>query len=65
MQALPATGAMISLRTTEEQVRPHLQGREHEVSIAAVNGPASTVISGDDNAVTEIAATLAEQGIKT
>nr|WP_312871073.1 type I polyketide synthase [Streptomyces lonarensis] len=65
MQALPATGAMISLRTTEEQVRPLLEGREHQVSIAAVNGPASTVISGDDNAVTEIAATLAEQGIKT
>uniref|UniRef100_UPI0030C68525 type I polyketide synthase n=1 Tax=Streptomyces lonarensis TaxID=700599 RepID=UPI0030C68525 len=65
MQALPATGAMISLRTTEEQVRPLLEGREHHVSIAAVNGPASTVISGDDNAVTEIAATLAEQGVKT
>ncbi|WP_338320463.1 type I polyketide synthase, partial [Streptomyces lonarensis] len=65
MQALPATGTMISLRTTEEQVRPLLKGREHQVSIAAINGPASTVISGDDNAVTEIAATLAEQGIKT
>ncbi|WP_338320464.1 SDR family NAD(P)-dependent oxidoreductase, partial [Streptomyces lonarensis] len=65
MQALPATGAMISLRTTEDHVLPHLQGREEQVAIAALNGPTSTVISGDEQTTTHIAEALAEQGIKT
>ncbi|MFI0858445.1 SDR family NAD(P)-dependent oxidoreductase [Streptomyces sp. NPDC021098] len=65
MQALPATGAMVSLRATEDDVRPLLEGREHEVAIAAVNGPTSLVISGDEQATTEIASTLAERGVKT
>ncbi|MFD3486315.1 SDR family NAD(P)-dependent oxidoreductase [Streptomyces sp. NPDC058665] len=65
MQALPANGAMISLRTTEEQVLPLLEGHEHHVTIAAVNGPNSIVISGDEEAATQIAATLAETGVKT
>ncbi|MEU1802447.1 type I polyketide synthase [Streptomyces sp. NPDC019937] len=65
MQALPSSGAMISLRATEDDVRPLLEGREHEVTIAAVNGPTSLVISGDEQTTTGIAAALTERGIKT
>ncbi|SBT43754.1 type I polyketide synthase [Micromonospora auratinigra] len=65
MQQLPPAGAMISVRATEEQVRPLLAGREAEVGLAAVNGPASVVVSGDEDAVLEVVAALAAEGHKT
>ncbi|NYT94978.1 type I polyketide synthase, partial [Salinispora sp. H7-4] len=65
MQQLPAEGAMISVQATEEQVRPLLAGREAQVSLAAVNGPTSVVVSGTEVAVLEVAAALAAAGHKT
>ncbi|MFE3650160.1 type I polyketide synthase, partial [Streptomyces sp. NPDC059152] len=65
MQALPAGGAMISLQAGEDEVAPLLAGREHEVSLAAVNGPHSVVVAGDLAAAEEIAAHFAAQGRKT
>ncbi|MFF3445125.1 SDR family NAD(P)-dependent oxidoreductase, partial [Streptosporangium sp. NPDC002721] len=65
MQALPVGGAMVSVRAAEEEVAGLLAGREKEVSVAAVNGPSSVVISGVEEAVLEIAASLEERGIKT
>nr|ADH04658.1 TugB [Chondromyces crocatus] len=55
MQGLPAGGAMVSLQATEEEVRAQLVGRNERVDIAALNGPLSTVISGDDDGVLTIA----------
>jgi acyl transferase domain-containing protein len=52
MQALPEGGAMVSLRATEDDVRPLLTER---VGIAAVNGPSSVVIAGDEDEVLAIA----------
>ncbi|MFE0603975.1 type I polyketide synthase [Streptomyces sp. NPDC058871] len=65
MQALPAGGAMFAVAAGEEEVLPLLAGREKEAGVAAVNGPASTVISGDEAAVAEIAGALAALGRKT
>ncbi|VVJ20804.1 Modular polyketide synthase [Amycolatopsis camponoti] len=56
MQSVPEAGAMAALRATEEQVRPLLGER---VALAAVNGPEAVVVSGDVDAVEEIAARFA------
>ncbi len=53
MQALPSGGAMVSLRASEAEVLPLLTDR---VGIAAVNGPSSVVIAGDETEVDAIAA---------
>ncbi|MEV0757851.1 type I polyketide synthase [Streptosporangium sp. NPDC050280] len=65
MQALPAGGAMVAVQTSEEAVAELLAGREKEVSVAAVNGPASVVISGAEQPVLDIAAALEERGVRT
>ncbi|MEU0691634.1 type I polyketide synthase, partial [Streptomyces uncialis] len=65
MQSLPPGGAMYALAAGEEEVLPLLAGRENDVGLAAVNGPASTVISGDGEAAAGIAAALAARGRKT
>ena len=51
MQALPKTGAMAAVFTDERRVEASLAGSEDEVSIAAVNAPFNTVISGDRQAL--------------
>ncbi|MEV6446246.1 type I polyketide synthase [Amycolatopsis sp. NPDC051716] len=53
MQALPPGGAMVAIQASEAEIAPLLTGG---VSIAAVNGPASVVVSGDEDAVEAIAA---------
>ncbi|GGU31720.1 type I polyketide synthase [Lentzea flava] len=52
MQALPQTGAMVAVQATEEEVSRHLTSK---VSIAAINGPRSVVIAGDEAEVEAIA----------
>ncbi|WP_455754613.1 SDR family NAD(P)-dependent oxidoreductase [Streptomyces roseolus] len=62
MDALPSGGAMVAVQATEAEVLPLLEGR---VAVAAVNGPTSVVISGDEDAVLAVAEKLREQGRKT
>ncbi|MCC5481301.1 acyltransferase domain-containing protein, partial [Streptomyces barringtoniae] len=62
MQELPAGGAMVAVQATEDEATPFLTD---VVSIAAVNGPASVVVAGDEDVVLEIAARFGEQGRKT
>ena len=54
MQALPQGGAMYSLRASKDDVLPLLVGREARVAVAALNGPLSTVVAGDEDAVIEV-----------
>ncbi|WP_106194602.1 type I polyketide synthase [Umezawaea tangerina] len=61
MQALPAGGAMIALQANEDEVTPHLTDR---VSIAAVNGPTSVVIAGDEDAALAVADHFADRKSK-
>ncbi|MEU5545460.1 type I polyketide synthase, partial [Streptomyces sioyaensis] len=64
MQALPTGGAMVALQATEAEVLPLLEGHEQRVSIAAVNGPKSVVIAGEDSTVAEIAGHFESEGRK-
>ncbi|MES9542838.1 SDR family NAD(P)-dependent oxidoreductase [Actinomadura sp. NPDC000600] len=53
MQALPSGGAMAAFEAAEEEIVPLLRDG---VVIAAVNGPAATVVSGDEDAVDRLVA---------
>ncbi|HWO68889.1 MAG TPA: type I polyketide synthase, partial [Umezawaea sp.] len=62
MEALPSGGAMVAIEATEDEVLPHLTDG---VSIAAVNGPRSVVISGVESAAVAVAQVFSDQGRKT
>ncbi|QSB16036.1 SDR family NAD(P)-dependent oxidoreductase [Natronosporangium hydrolyticum] len=64
MQAARSGGAMVALAASEEEVREQLCGRAG-VSLAAINGPRSVVISGDEATVSEVADYFSEQGRAT
>ncbi|KAA1247240.1 SDR family NAD(P)-dependent oxidoreductase, partial [Mycobacterium simiae] len=53
MGGLPAGGAMVAVAAAEELVRPTLESYGGRLSVAAVNSPASTVVSGDADALEE------------
>ncbi|MFJ2774488.1 SDR family NAD(P)-dependent oxidoreductase, partial [Streptomyces sp. NPDC087300] len=65
MGALPEGGAMLSLRADEDTVRGLVAEHGGTVDVAAVNGPESTVIAGDADAVAAIDAAWRERGGKT
>ncbi|MCW2860861.1 MAG: beta-ketoacyl synthase, partial [Actinoallomurus sp.] len=65
MQSLAPGGAMVAVQAGEEELLASLRGREDEVTVAAVNGPAATVISGEQDAVLALAAEWAARGRRT
>uniref|UniRef100_UPI00131B82E7 type I polyketide synthase n=1 Tax=Streptomyces sp. NRRL F-5650 TaxID=1463868 RepID=UPI00131B82E7 len=62
MQARPATGAMVAVQATEDELAPFL---DESVTAAALNGPAATVLAGDEDAVLAVAAHWAGRGRRT
>ncbi|WP_405854124.1 SDR family NAD(P)-dependent oxidoreductase [Streptomyces sp. NBC_01515] len=62
MEALPSGGAMVAVAASEAEVAGLLG---EGVGLAAVNGPASVVLSGVEDAVLAVAGKLGEQGRKT
>ncbi|MEM7125066.1 MAG: SDR family NAD(P)-dependent oxidoreductase [Chloroflexota bacterium] len=58
MGALPQNGAMVSLKLDEATVQELIEPYQNEISIAAVNGPESIVLSGSTSAVEEVVAQI-------
>jgi len=64
MQALPHNGAMAAVFADEMVVTEAIVSSGNEVSVAAVNGPQLTVISGLRDSVEKVTRTLASQGTR-
>jgi len=67
MQTLPQSGEMVSVSANEARINAVIQQSKNtkKVSIAALNGPESLVISGESPAIKTIVAILEADGIKT
>lgn len=65
MQALPTGGDMVAVLAPESQVGSAIEALGEKVSIAAINGPLSIVISGANDAIRNICNRLESDGIKT
>ncbi|WP_157125015.1 SDR family NAD(P)-dependent oxidoreductase, partial [Nocardia pseudovaccinii] len=64
MQALPSGGGMVAVGASEADVLPLLADVDG-VSIAAVNGPSSVVLSGVEDAVAALLEACTERGWRT
>ena len=65
LMALAGRGGMLSVAEPAAHVQERLARWAGLLSVAAVNGPAATVVSGDPAALEELAALYTEQGVRT
>lgn len=63
LTALQGQGSMLATELSPEQAKEVLKGYEDKISIAVINGPTSTVLSGDPVKMEEIMATLDGQDL--
>ncbi|QIS22139.1 SDR family NAD(P)-dependent oxidoreductase [Nocardia terpenica] len=60
---LSGIGGMVSLSTAPDRVEPLLAPWSDRVDVAAVNGPASVVVSGDTGALDELLVSCEREGV--
>ncbi|MFF7459266.1 type I polyketide synthase [Kitasatospora sp. NPDC008115] len=65
MEALPEGGGMLSVEAAEAEVVARLAAFAGRAEVAAVNGPGATVVSGDLDALAELAAVWGGEGVRT
>ncbi|TSC24496.1 SDR family NAD(P)-dependent oxidoreductase [Corallococcus sp. Z5C101001] len=65
MGELPRDGEMLSVQASLEELAPRLARHAHAVSIAAVNGPRSVVVSGPREVVRALAEQWEAEGVRT
>ncbi|MDX6528654.1 MAG: hypothetical protein QOH41_944 [Blastocatellia bacterium] len=65
MQALPGKGSMAAVFAIEEITRRAIEPNSARISIAAINGPRHTVISGEQEALDAVVETLTKAGVAT
>ena len=64
MQQLPSGGGMVAVMVSEEQANQLIAPYAEKVTIAAINGPQSVVISGEGKAIEMLINSLEAEGIK-
>ncbi|MDH6543445.1 type I polyketide synthase [Streptomyces sp. SPB4] len=62
--ALAGKGGMVSVADTADAVRERISTWGERLSLASVNGPRSTVVSGDPRALDELEAACAADGVR-
>ncbi|MDJ1179178.1 condensation domain-containing protein [Roseofilum sp. BLCC_M91] len=65
MQKLPSGGKMVSIMASESQVTEAIKEYSSQVTIAAVNGPESIVISGESAAIDRICSLFESKEVTT
>lgn len=65
MQALSQAGQMVAVQAPEDRAAAAIAGYASDVSLAAINGPKSVVISGAAGAISNVVASLDAEGIPT
>jgi acyl transferase domain-containing protein/NADPH:quinone reductase-like Zn-dependent oxidoreductase/acyl carrier protein len=65
LMALAGQGGMLSVAEPIATVRDRLASWADRLSVAAVNGPAATVVSGEVAALHELAAACTDDGVRT
>ncbi|MEV6279150.1 SDR family NAD(P)-dependent oxidoreductase [Nocardia sp. NPDC051832] len=65
MGGLAEGGAMLAVAVAEEEVVAVVAGYGDRLSVAAVNGPAAVVLSGDEDAVGEVEQLFEQRGVRT
>jgi pimaricinolide synthase PimS1 len=65
MAEMPVGGAMVAVQASEQEIAESLVDLGDRVSLAAVNGPSSVVVSGDEDSVLELGARWRDHGRKT
>jgi len=63
IRTVSGRGRMALVELPADAIRDELRGLDDRLSLAAVNAPTSTVISGDPHAIEEVTARLRERGI--
>ncbi|MER5587697.1 acyltransferase domain-containing protein, partial [Streptomyces asoensis] len=63
-QSLSGHGGMVSVAAGAERVRELIAGWGERISIASVNGPSSTVVSGEPDALDDLMAACDGEGIR-
>ncbi|MGA5578895.1 type I polyketide synthase, partial [Streptomyces koyangensis] len=64
LRALAGRGGMVSLAAGPETARELVEDFDGRVSVAAVNGPGSTVVSGEPEALDELIASCEARGVR-
>ncbi|HEX6687027.1 MAG TPA: type I polyketide synthase, partial [Solirubrobacterales bacterium] len=64
MAKIAGRGGMLSVSLTPEQLPPYADPLGERVSLAAINGPASLVLSGDPEALGEIQSACEKDGVR-
>jgi len=64
MADIAGKGAMISVSLASEELAPLIEPHGERVSLAAINGPASLVLSGEPEALEELLSSCERQGVR-